>query len=43
MHDLEEAVMSTNIQIFKLNDPWILFVFIFMLFPEYEYSRLFVR
>ena len=37
-----QSVMSTNFRIFEYNDPWILFVFVFMLFPEYEYIRIFV-
>ena len=36
-----QSVMSTNIQIFKYNDPQILFVFVFLLFPEYKYIRIF--
>ena len=38
-----QSVMSTNIRIFELNDPKILFVFVFVLFPEYEYIRIFIR
>ena len=38
-----QPVMSRNIRIFEQNDPQILFVFVFVLIPEYEYIRIFVR
>ena len=36
------TVMSMNIQIFKHNDPRILFIFVFVLFPKYKYNWIFV-